>query len=387
MKNSIWITLIIFFLFSCKGHNQSKSIKKNLEATESKIPTTSASKLGIDSLLLNNITTKIEEQVYPNIHSILIAKNGELFYEHYFNGQDQIWGRHIGTVQFSDSTLHDIRSITKSIVSACIGIAIEKGYIKNVNQKISDFFPEMDSIFSEDKENWTIQNFLTMSTGLIWNEDVPYDNPKNNETQMSSSEDPIKYVLSQPLETKPGIKFNYNGGATQILADIIVRSSKTPLYKFVEKHLFNPLGISTFEWTKFSAWKGSDTYAAASGLRLTSRDLLKFGLLYRNNGKWNGKQIIPSEWITESFSEKIEFPSRVADGNDAYGYQFWMWPDSILNNNFKMIAAIGNGGQNIYWDLKNDIIVVTTAGNYNKWDLKNDAYALLRNEIYPLILN
>ena len=114
---------------------------------------------------------------------------------------------------------------------------------------------------------------------------------------------------------------------------------------------------------------------------------MTFGLLYRNDGKWHDQQIIPASWVRESFSEKIEFPSKVSDGTDAYGYQFWMWRDEMSNTAFKMIAAIGNGGQNIYIDLENDIIVVTTAGNYNQWDLKNDPYVLLRNEIYPLILN
>ncbi len=385
MKNLIWTALLLILLFGCRG-NQSEQIKETYSSGEAKIPTATGPNLGIDSLLLNDLTIKMEKQEYPNIHSVLIAKNGKLFYEHYFKGQDQIWGRDIGKVQFTDSTLHDIRSITKSIISACVGIAVENGFIKNENQKISDFFPEMDSLFVGDKSNWTIQNFLTMTTGLSWNENVPYDNPDNDEFRMTSSKDPVKYVLSQPLETKPGVKFNYNGGATQVLAEIIVRSSKTPLDKFVKEYLFDPLGIETFEWVKYSMWEGADTFAAASGLRLTSRDLMKIGLLYRNNGKWNGKQIIPSQWILESFSNKIEFPSNVTDGNDAYGYQFWMWPDSILNNEFKMVAANGNGGQNIFWDLKNDIIVVTKAGNYNKWDSKNDPYALLRNEIYPLIL-
>jgi len=386
MRSLIWSILLFILVVACKG-NKSEQVKTAFDSTETKIPTTTFSELGIDSMLLNKVTTKIEKQEYPNIHSVLIAKNGKLFYEHYFKGEDQIWGRDIGNVQFTDTTLHDIRSVTKSIVSACIGIAIEKGYIKSVNQKISDFFPEMEGTFIGDKSNWTIQNFLTMTTGLSWNEDVPYNNPENNETIMSSSENPVEYVLTQPLATKPGTKFNYNGGATQVLAEIIVMASKTPLDRFVKEHLFEPLGIDKFEWTKYSAWNGSDTFAAASGLRLTSQDLLKFGLLYRNNGNWNGKQIIPSQWVEESFSEKIEFPSKVANGNDAYGYQFWMWPEYISNNEFKMIAAIGNGGQNIYFDLKNDIIVVTTAGNYNNWDIKNDPYALLRNEIYPLILN
>ena len=294
MRNLIWTTLLLFFATACR-ENKSAQVKKAFDSVETEIPTTTSSELGIDSILLNNLTTKIEKQEYPNIHSVLIAKNGKLFYEHYFKGQDQIWGRDIGTIQFTDSTLHDIRSVTKSVVSACVGIAIEKGYIKNVNQKVSEFFPEINSIFFGDKSNWTINEFLTMTTGLSWNEDVPYNDPENDETQMTSSENPVKYALSRPLETTPGTKFNYSGGATQVLAEIIVRSSKMRLDKFVKDYLFDPIGIETFEWTKYSAWNGSDTYAAASGLRLTSQDLLKFGLLYRNNGNWNGKQIIPSQ--------------------------------------------------------------------------------------------
>ena len=386
MKNLIWAITVLILLVSC-NEQKSRNLERKSGLIENEVPSATYKQLGIDSLLFNIMTSKIENQEYPNIHSVLIAKNGELFYEHYFKGQDQIFGRDIGIVQYSDSTLHDIRSVTKSIISACVGVAIEKGYLKGVDQKISEFFPEMDTIFKGEKSNWTIQNFLTMTTGLDWNEDVPYNNPENDEVLMTYSQDPIKYVFSQSLAVLPGEKFNYSGGATQVLAEIIVRSSKTPLDQFVQEHLFNPLGIKKFEWTKYSVWKGADEFAAAGGLRLTSRDLMKIGLLYRNKGKWNNLQVLPEEWINESFKKRIEFPSTVADGNDAYGYQFWMWPDFILNNEFKMIAAIGNGGQNIYWDLKNDIIVVTTAGNYNKWDIKNDPYALLRNEIYPLILN
>ena len=109
-------------------------------------------------------------------------------------------------------------------------------------------------------------------------------------------------------------------------------------------------------------------------------------MLYRNTGRWNDKRILSEGWIKQSFTAKIDFPSEVSEGTEAYGYQFWIWPDVVLNTKIEMVAAVGNGGQNIFWDLKNDLIVVTTAGNYNKWDLENDSYALLRNEIYPLFL-
>lgn len=332
---------------------------------------------------MKKMISKIESQEYPNIHSVLVAKKGKVVFEDYFQGADQIFGKDIGIIQHTKSTLHDVRSITKSVISCGIGIAIDKGFIKSVDQKVSDFFPEWSHFFTGEKANWTIQNFLAMTTGLLWNESVPYNNPANDELRMTYSENPVEFVLCQPLKHAPGQTFNYNGGASQVLAAIIERASRTPIDQFVKQNLFDPLGIVKFEWCKYSIWGGADVFAAPSGLRLTSPDILKFGLLYRNNGFWNNRQIVSAGWIHESFIQRVEFPSAIADGNDAYGYQLWMWKDRILGNSFKMMAARGNGGQNIYWDLENDIIVVTTAGNYNKWEIKNDPYLLLRNEIYP----
>jgi len=386
MKIIYYILSLIILLVSCNSNTAKRNVNSfNLIGTD--IPTVVPSEIGIDSLLLRNINTKIISQEYPNIHSVLISKSGKLIYEHYFEGSDQIFGHDIGTVKFTDTTLHDIRSITKSIISACVGIAIKEGYIKNVDQNISDFFPNMDSIFRGDKANWTIENFLTMTTGLSWNENVPYNNPENDEIQMTYKVDPIRYVLEKQLDTIPGKKFNYNGGATQVLAEIIERSSNTSLDKFVKNHLLIPLGIEHYQWTKYSVWGGSDKFAAAGGLRLTSRDLMKFGLLYRNKGMWNKKQVIPKDWISESFDPKIEYPSEVTEGIEWYGYQFWIWPDQFQDDEFIMNAALGNGDQNIFWDLKNDVIIVTTAGNYNKWDISNDSYTLLKEHIYPLVLN
>lgn len=375
-------------LASCENEKQcSEKIAWKLNEIISEASCTVCDEHRIDVPSMNKITSKIKAQEYPNIHSVLIVKNGELVYEKYFQGRDQIFGKDIGVIQHSVNTLHDVRSITKSVVSACVGIALDKGLIKSVDQKVAFFFPELKSVFTGEKINWTIRDFLTMTTGIEWKEDVPYDHAENGEYQMTHSEVPVEYVLSRPLGSAPGEKFNYNGGTTQVLAKIIERVSSTRLDQFATENLFGPLGIERFEWSKYSVWEGSDEFAASSGLRLTSQDLMKIGLLYRNKGYWKGDQIISAEWVKESFTQRVKFPSAVTKGNDAYGYQFWMWAELMLDIPFKMIAARGNGGQNIYWDLKNDIIVVTTAGNYNDWDVKKDPYVLLRDEIYPLILD
>jgi len=382
MKQTIWAIIILILFLSCKN-KPNTSNEQIPELMNNELPITLSTQLGIDSLVLSSLTTKIEKQEYPNIHSLLIMKNGLLIYENYFKGYDENYGNAIGLVQHSDTTLHDVRSISKSVVSICMGIAINQGLIKGVNQNISQFFPNIE--FKGDKSKWTIHHFLTMTTGLVWDKNSPYNNPENDEIKMTDSHDALDYVLNKPLKTAPGKKFNYNGGATQVLAKIIERASNMTLYQFVKEYLFLPLEINHFEWNKYSVWNGSDEFAAPSGLRLTSRDLLKIGLLFRNKGVWKNKQIIPKEWVIEAISPKIDFPSEVTDGNEWYGYQFWIWPDIFNDSEFNMVAAIGNGGQNIFWDLKNDLIVVTTAGNYNNRSIKNDPYALLKNEVYPIV--
>ncbi|HMQ70683.1 MAG TPA: serine hydrolase [Ignavibacteria bacterium] len=332
-----------------------------------------------------DLSGKISDQYYPNIHSLIISKNGSLIFEQYFKGHDQNFGKDTGIVMHTSETLHDLRSITKSFVSACIGIAIDKNLIKNTGQKISDFFPEYN--FHGEKALWNIYHFLTMTTGLKWDESLPYHDHENDEIKMTHSTDPVRFVLDKPLAGSPGHNFNYCGGATQILAEIIERSSDLSIENFANEYLFSPLGINSFEWNKFSVWNGSHKTAASSGLRLTSGSLMKFGMMYRNNGLYNGYQILTPEWIKESFTQRMEFPSLVAEGHDGYGYQFWMWKDHITDREINIVAAKGFGDQSIYWDLENDLTVITTAGNYDKPDTKNNSYAILRNEIYPFLLD
>ncbi len=328
------------------------------------------------------LTDKLESGYYSNFHSVVIYKDGDLLYERYMIGNDEVLGKSIGLVQHSQSSLHDIRSITKSVVSSCVGIAIDQGLLNSVDQKIISFFPEFSSILTEGKENWTIRHFLTMTTGLDWNEDVPYTDPSNDETIMMFNDSPIEYVLSRPLKQQPGSTFNYSGGATQILVEIVERASGMTISDFASKNLFDKIEIDKYEWLKFTK---SNMFAGPSGLRLTSKGLLNYAILYLNKGKWKGNQIVSEQWVDSSFSKQIEFPSDVLDWNEYYGYQFWIWHDSINKTETNIVSANGNGDQNIFWDLDARIIVITTAGNYNDWEIERDAYHMLKNEIYAVI--
>jgi CubicO group peptidase (beta-lactamase class C family) len=336
---------------------------------------------GIDSTTIHSLDSAIQKGIYPNIHSLLIARNNKLAYEKYWNGKDEDWGNDVGITIHGKDSLHDIRSISKSIVSACIGIALKQGKIKSVEQKVFSFFPEYTKLDTGLKSGLSVKHLLTMSSGIAWNEEVPYDNPENSEIKMTGSPDPIAYVLSQPMDFPPGKVWEYNGGTTQLLAAIIEKTTGKPVDQFAKEYLFGPLGITKFEWVKYP---GTNLPAAASGLRLRSRDLLKFGLLYYNKGNWEGKQIIPANWIDESFQSHINRPGP--NKTAAYGYQFWMVTDTLLSKPTHLVACVGNGDQRIYFDKRNDLVIVITAGNYNKWDIKKNSSAILKDYIYPALV-
>ena len=366
--------LSIFFFTNCT-QSEEKLVAENDEG----FTLGSMAEAGIDSSIINKIDTAITNGTYPNIHSLLIVRNNKLIYEKYWRGKDQSWGEDLGIRMQGKDSLHDIRSISKSIVSACVGIAIEQGKIKSIDQKVFDFFPEYKKLDTGLISSLTIEHLLTMSSGLKWNEEVPYDNPENSEIRMIRSSNQVEYVLSQPMEFPPGQVWKYNGGTTQLLAAIIEKTTGKKVEQFAKEYLFQPLDNTRFEWIKYD---GTDLAAAASGLRLRSRDLLKFGLLYYNDGRYNDTQVVSKKWVEESFQSHVQRP-----GGGSYGYQFWLWQDTINNNPLSMVACIGNGDQRILFDKANDLLIVATAGNYNKWDIKKNVYALLNEYVYPALIN
>ncbi|GAA0547986.1 serine hydrolase [Chitinophaga japonensis] len=321
------------------------------------------------------LAAEVEKGTYPNIHSLLISRHNRLIYENYWPGQDEQWGNAMGVVPHHRDSLHDIRSITKSIVSACVGIAISQGKIKSVDQRVFDFFPEYAKQDTGLKATLTIKHLLTMSTGLAWNEQVPYDNPENSEIRMINSPDPVGYVLSQPMEVPPGQQWKYNGGTTQLLAAIIEKATGQRIDRYARQYLLEPLGITRFTWFTFP---GTDMPAAASGMRLRARDLLKFGLLYSNNGNWQGRQIVPAEWVQESFQSHIKIFET-----GFYGYQFWIFMDKVQNKTVRVVACVGNGDQQVFFDQEKGTVTVVNAGNYNKWNGQKNAADMMRDYVYP----
>ncbi|MCF6405513.1 beta-lactamase family protein [Chitinophaga filiformis] len=372
MKHLITTLLLLSIVYPAFSQQQTNNGYPAKLADGISIATLKDEKISEDKI--NMLAEEIGKNTYPNIHSLLISRHNKLVYERYWPGEDQHWGNAIGVVPHAQDSLHDIRSISKSIVSACVGIAIQQGKIKSVDQKVLSFFPAYAAQDTGLKSTLTIEHLLSMSSGLVWNEDVPYDNPENSEIRMIMSPDPVGYVLSQPMEAPPGQVWKYNGGTTQLLAAIIERTTGKPVDQFAREYLFKPLGITAFEWLKYP---GTNIPAAASGLRLRSRDLLKFGLLYSNNGIWQGKQVVPAHWVKASFQPHVKRPGG------AYGYQFWIWNDTVDNKPVSVVNCVGNGDQRIIFDKEHDLVVVITAGNYNKWDIRKNSAAIMRDYIVP----
>ena len=363
----IFILVVLVLTTGCDQPTGQRPVQpKNLNDG---ISTDLPENVGMDGYIIQEIVDSIRSGYYPNRHSLLVYKNGKLVSEDYFTGQDYNWGRDIGIVEHGDTVLHDMRSVSKSVVSACIGIAIEEGMIKGVDQPVFDFFSDYEQFKKEGREKLTIRHLLTMTSGLEWNEEVPYNNPENSEIQMDESGDGTGFVLSRKLVTEPGTEWKYNGGTTELLAAIIKRVSGKDVHAFAEEYIFQPLGIYRSEWTHST---GTDTPAAASGLRLTSRDMLKFGVLYLSEGMWGPRQIIPRDWVMASLKSSISRPK-----GGGYGYQFWTFDYAVNGDRLTIPAAVGNGDQRVFIDKKNDLLVVTTAGNYNLWDIENNSSAIL----------
>lgn len=323
------------------------------------------------------------KRTYGNIHSVLIFRNGKLVGEEYFMGPDESNHKgEIGVVAHDRETLHDTRSISKSVVALAVLIAHSQGKIKDLNQPVFSFFPEYATHAQGEKKNITVRHALTMTAGLEWNEGISFTDPANSSAQMNRAGNIIEFVLSRKLANKPGAVFEYNGGMTQLLAAIIKKTTGSDIETFARRHLFDPLGITRSEWAKLKGKPDAD-----SGLRLRSRDIAKIGLLIMNGGKWNGRRIIPARLVNDATSAKI----KVSEDGDGwityYGYQIWLHTFPEDDKVYSVIEFTGNGGQKILIDKEKDLLVVITAGNYDRKDMKNSSFDILFDMVYPSIRN
>lgn len=291
---------------------------------------------GLDPALVAELYAKAAEM--ENIYSLLIFKNGYLVAEDYFNG---------GTPEQQIN----IHSVTKSINSALVGIALEQGCLTSLDQKMMEFFPEFENrIRDPRKRDITIRQMLQMRAGYPWEEATAEG------TELLYSGFHTADLVNVPLARDPGSGGAYSNLTAHLLGLIVARSCDTDLKSFADEHLFGPLGIEEGFWQV--DWDGD--YLGYSDIELTAYDLAKFGLLYLNDGEYNGTQIVPAEWVHDSLQIYAEDVWTVNVGrnwdDNAYGYQWW----SIRAGDYRYNLAWGHGGQQIVLLDDLDMMIVVT---------------------------
>lgn len=346
------------------------------------------SRVSMDYEIISKAVGRIDKGKYGEIHSMLVYKNDRLVLEEYFSGHQYQWDApgHFGEyVSWNKDMPHCIHSDTKSIVSLCIGIAVDKGFIKDINQSIFDYLPDYQYLNKNNREYVTIEHLLTMTSGFRWEEwGKSLGSVENDQIGMWFWEEgPNIYVLKRELLAVPGTRFNYSGGDIQLLAEILQNATGMSLDKFSEKYLFEPLGITSFDWWLIFR---SGEIQAAGGLKLTPRDMIKIGALMLNNGKWNGKQIISEAWLSKCSSPfagntRIKIPGEDL-GKLGYSYTWWTKTFDYKNQTINMFLAVGWGGQKIMVLPELDMVVAFTGANY---DSKVHNFKILEKFIIPSI--
>jgi CubicO group peptidase (beta-lactamase class C family) len=293
-----------------------------------------------------------------NVHAVLVARSGELAFERYFSGPDEIQSRRVGSVTFDADTLHDMKSVSKGVASLALGIAIERGLIRSVNEPLFSFFPELSDLRSPEKDSLRLVHALTMTMGLKWVEATPstgdYD---NDEARMHMARDPCRYVLGLPATAPPGREFFYNTGALTLVSAIMRKATGHPLDEFARANLFEPLGITAVEWNRVRG----DT-DAGGGLRLRPRDMAEIGQLVLADGRWNDRQVVSKAWIDASTTPRTE-----ATSNYSYGYLWWLGRSPFNGREVHWTGALGRGGQSIRIVPELDLVVAVTAGYYQDY--------------------
>jgi CubicO group peptidase (beta-lactamase class C family) len=322
--------------------------------------TASLSSVKLDDKPLRAMVERISNDTYKNIHSALIVKDDKLVFEEYFprvlgDRREQALKRAAPVPQYS---------VTKSVTSILIGIAIDQHLISGVDAQISTFFPEYTELLGKpNRSNLRLKDLLTMSAGLSWDEwSRPYTDARNDVVKMIHDPDPIRYVLGKPVAAAPGKTFNYNSGISTVLGQIIRKVSGLRTDRFAERFLFEPLGIDDNYWVKYP----DDIVEAGGGLYLRPRDMAKLGRLFLNKGRWNGKQIVSEAWVAESTKNQlgaIRLPG--AARADGYGYQWWRTSFKSGDRKVECFSARGRGGQFIFVFPAERVIAVFTGWNDN----------------------
>jgi CubicO group peptidase (beta-lactamase class C family) len=341
---------------------------------------TTPAALGIDAAPLTALDADLASDKFPLVDSLLVMRCGQVVFDRRYphdyaatygkeaHTKGPLNARLTGPYNYFDPAWHPyyqgtdehtMQSVSKTVTSAIIGVAMARGAFKSpLSTPVLHYFdPEKVKNVDARKRRMTLRDLLTMTSGLDWNEDVPYADPNNPSDLMEAADDWVQFVIDRPMKDEPGSVFAYSSGATELLAYIFKRETGVDIEEYGRSHLFKPLGIQDYHW-KRTPLGVVDT---EGGLYLRAEDLAKIGLLYLNGGRWEGQPLMTADWVKESLTPRID-----AGEGFQYGYQWWLLP----HGDPKRLAwlARGMGGQRLIIIPEEHLIVVSTA-----WHILNEA--------------
>jgi len=286
---------------------------------------------GMDEIRQGNIS---------EIHSMVVSIDDNVVFEEYFQGTNS-GGQFIN---YTRDIAHELQSVNKSYRGIMTGIAIDKGFIDSDQVPISSFYPELSYLSSGGKEDILLEHFLTMSSGLEWDESSDLTGFYGTPWETAHT-----YVLSKPLDHSPGTNFEYHTGTSVILNKLIINSINTDYALFAQTNYSDLIESNWLPGT-----------GEPLDFRNTPRDMLKLGIIYLNNGKWKDTQIVSESWVEKSTTAHFNVNST-----ESYGYQWWIRQFTTNNNSYDCFYALGYGGQFIFVVKELNLVAVFTGGNFN----------------------
>ena len=335
--------------------------------------------VGLSEDALSAIHQDIQNGRYGYIDAFLVARHGKIVFEQYYeNDYPSIYKQEAATPgalvvndpsgpynyfnpwwhpYYRNTTLHSMQSVTKSVASALVGIAISRGEFPDLDTPVLEFFDEA-AVQNVDgrKRAMTLRDLLTMTDGLLWDENLPYNDFDNSFAVMAKAHNWVQYTLDLPMGSDPGTSFNYNSGATLILGHIFRLATGIDIEEYAVEHLFTPLGIDDYFWDR-TPYGLTDIQ---EGLYISARSLAKIAQLFLQKGRWQDEQVIPATWVEESIRPR--YPTGAA-GDEAYSYLWWSQPYTFEEKSLRAYFGKGFGGQRPIFLPELDMVIVLTGWN------------------------
>ena len=330
------------------------------------------SSAGYDQNKIREMNAKIAAGVFKDITSIVVIRDGKLLLEEYFSGK----GR---------DSLMDTRSVGKSFSSTLTGIAIRDGLLTNEHMQLGSFYDlKKFGHYSPRKDSVTLKSLLTMSSGFDGSDND--ENSPGNEENMYPTANWVKFVLDLSMDTSKriGEKWDYFTAGVVLLGDILDRRVPGGLEKYADAQLFGPLGIRHYQWQ----YTPQGVVNTAGGLKLRALDLARYGQLYKNGGKWDGKIILPETWVRSSFTRQLPLPGgpgMMWGADETYGYLFWNKTYRVGGKEYEAFYSSGNGGNKIFVFKDQPLVVVVTAIAYNRPYAHAQVDRIMKNYILPAL--